>query len=109
MISELVTLAIKCYELNPDLRVRVQFVKDLGATARTLNCTSYYKILLNKNASITVEVFVHELAHVVAWERPDLGAKGHNTEYMNILYTLYQEAQEDNTHGDASLKSVVAL
>lgn len=62
-------------------------------TARTINVVheNRFVIYFSSLRTIALDTYVHEIAHVVAWKLPSLKAEGHNTEYMNILYTLEQE------------------
>ena len=102
-------LVQKQYNLRNEAMPRYQVVRSDKidyCTARTLKLNSNYKILFNKSTSMSVKTLVHELAHIVAWERPDLGAKGHNTEFMHILYTL-EEVMRKLDYG--SLESKLAL
>lgn len=96
LLTEIWGLAKKRYNLTVVTPSLIK-VSTNEFTARTLHKgqSDYYIILVSKKTSITTDILVHEIAHIVAFERPDLGAVGHNTEYMDILYTLEADVREE--------------
>jgi hypothetical protein len=73
---------IQVRHVEPDTNSRTFAAK----TCKTAD--NSYVIYVNITVTPTLSHMIHEVAHIVAWDRPELGAEGHNGAYMDILYNL---------------------
>lgn len=85
------TRAVQVFDLNPGLAVGVRNIPTTYFTARAIRARGNYVVYFSTLVPVTLESIIHEVAHIVAWERPDLGGHGHNMEYMCILQELTEE------------------